>query len=171
LRRRAARRERALEEADPLARLGGALADDPRGGDGSPGAAVGRVATIVGHDEVAGGGKFDRRQLGHIWRSDAPRRRPPEVRLLRRRVDPVEWRRVSGGGVSEDVAAGPVATARRLGDLRPWCSGQLENGLLDLGRPSRGIGHLRSDRVKARLLKDSQRPGVVARSTGSDRPN
>src|SRR6476659_2362466 len=50
-------------------------------------------------------------------------------------------------------------------------SRQLENGLLDLGGPSRSKGHLRSDRVEARLLKHSYRPGVIARSTGSDRSN
>jgi hypothetical protein len=32
---------------------------------------------------------------------------------------------------------------------------QLENGLLDLGGQARGKGHLRADRVEARLLKDS----------------
>ena len=34
-------------------------------------------------------------------------------------------------------------------------STQLENGFLDLGRPSGGKGDFRPNRAKARLLKDS----------------
>jgi len=42
-----------------------------------------------------------------------------------------------------------------LGDLRSRYSRQLENGLLDLGGSARGKGHLRTDGVEARFLKDS----------------
>jgi hypothetical protein len=63
---------------------------------------------------------------------------------------------MSGEVVSEDVAAGhPVAAARLFGYLRSRCSRKLENGLLDLGGPSGGKGHFGTDRVEARLLKDS----------------
>src|SRR5580704_18610313 len=54
---------------------------------------------------------------------------------------------------------------------RSRSSPQLENRLLDLAGPSRCKRHLRTDRAEARLLKDSERPGVVAGSTSSDRPN
>jgi len=94
-------------------------------------------------------------------------------------------------GLGLVVVTGDVLALRRLADRAPLlfgaaglayaremersghtrCSRQLENGLLDLGGSSRGKGHLRTDRVEARLLEDPQRAGVVACSAGSDRTN
>ena len=63
---------------------------------------------------------------------------------------------MSGEVVSEDVAAGTRLQRRPpLGDLRFRCSRQLENRLLDLGGPAGGKGHFGTDRVEARLLKNS----------------
>lgn len=61
------------------------------------------------------------------------------------------------GIVSEESAASraPVETARFFRSCAVRLLRQLENGLLDLGAPTRREGDLGTDRMEARFLKDS----------------
>lgn len=86
-----------------------------------------------------------------------PHRRWLRFRLVvRRGVDLVECRPCRVRSSARTWRQGTRLQRRAsLGDLRSRCSRQLENGLLDLGGPSGGKGHFGTDRVEARLLKDS----------------